>query len=163
MRPPPSRYRVIERGGRLIVVDNWAKDGGERPAVERTATPRRPVIPTRRAPAGMMPSAQQGLRQRVASIATLGAVDPEGRPFWITSRWYDAKGPRNFALGPAGVRRLGGGLLGVMALVTAVLISFFVIGFPMIVVLGALAATLGKNLNAVVTGWIDRFEQLPPD
>ncbi|CAN5533381.1 hypothetical protein BH10PSE14_BH10PSE14_12800 [soil metagenome] len=162
MRPPPSRYRVIERGGRLIVVDNWAKDG-ESPVVDPATTSRPAAAPTGRAPAGMMPAAEGGLLQRLVSIATVGAADPQGRPFWITSRWYDTKGPRNFALGPAGVRRLGGALLGVMALMVAVLISFFVIGLPMIVILGALAATIGKNLNTVVTRWIDRFEQLPPD
>lgn len=162
MRPPPSRYRVIERGGRLIVIDSWAKGGGT-PAVERTATSRRPVTQPRRAPRGMMPSAQDGPLQRLVRIATVGAVDPEGRPFWITARWYDARGPREFALGRAGVRRLGRGLLGMMALGLAALISLFAIGFPMIVILGVLVATLRNNFSAAATSWVDRFEQLPPD
>ncbi|MFA5963905.1 MAG: hypothetical protein WC804_07800 [Sphingomonas sp.] len=162
MRPPPSRYRVIERGGRLIVIDNWAK-GGETQLVERVATSRRPVSPPRHAPRGMMPPARDGLLPRLVRVATVGAVDPQGRPFWTTARWYDTKGPRSFALGRAGVQRLGHGLLGLMALALAALIGLFVIGFPMIVILGALVATLRNNFSTFVTNWVDRFEQLPPD
>ncbi|MEG3144467.1 hypothetical protein U1839_07345 [Sphingomonas sp. RT2P30] len=162
MRPPPSRYRVIERGGRLIVIDNWAKDGAS-PVSDAPTTSRPPLAPTGRAPAGTMPSAPDGLLQRLVTLATIGAVDPDGRPFWVTARWYDAKGPRAFALGPAGVRRLGGGLLGVLAVALAVLIGFFVVGVPMILILGALGATTGKTLTAAVTRWIDGFAQLPPD
>jgi hypothetical protein len=162
MRPPPSRYRVIERKGRLIVVDNWAPNGDSSLA-ESAATSRKPAAPIGRAPPGVMPSAEQGLLQHLVHLATLGAVDAEGRPFWVTARWFDARGPRTFALGPAGVRRLGGGLLGVVAFTLAALIGLTLVGAPLILILGALAATLRKNLNAAATGWIDRFEQLPPD
>ncbi len=162
MRPPPSRYRVIERGGRLIVIDNWAKRDAS-PVGDAPTTSRAPRAPTGRAPAGTMPSAPDGPLQRLVSLATIGAVDPEGRPFWVTARWYDAKGPRAFALGPAGVRRLGGALLGMLAFALAVLVGFFVVGVPMILILGALVATTGNTLATAVTRWIDGFAQLPPD
>lgn len=161
MRPPPSRYRVIERVGRLIVIDNWAK--ADASPVDDTPISRPPIATTGRAPTDAMPSSPDGPLQHLVSLATIGAIDAEGRPLWMTARWFDAKGPRVFALGPAGVRRLGAGLLAVLACALAILVGFFFVGVPMVLVLVALVVTTGKTLTAAMTRWIDGFAQLLPD
>lgn len=75
LEAPPPRRRVIERDGRLVVVDGGAP------------TPRFP-------PSSRLPSA----RRRKAQWFEQTSFD--GRGILTTRAWYDLKGPRRLALDP---------------------------------------------------------------
>jgi hypothetical protein len=105
----------------------------------------------------------RGVLHRLALVACLAAQDAEGRPLFTTSPWFDARGPRSFALGRSGVRLLGSTML---TLILAVIIVFilaanvdFVAWFVMLFVIATFAGR-GKPL---FTRWADRFASLPDD
>lgn len=89
MRPlPPTRYKVVERGRRLEVIDTW---NGNAPVH-----------------AGM-PEPDQSMRR--GSDAPVRAVrasklTERGQTILTTSNWYDAKGPRRIVLTEAGEAKL---------------------------------------------------------
>lgn len=127
---PPTRYRVVEQGRRLVVIDSWtggpvhpaAKEPAERP---RTMEAPRP-----------QPQSQPQPR------STPGTPEPRGRYAggegfsFVTARWYDGEGPRRIRLDQDGTTQLVAVLL--IGLVVA---GFFVtlIGWPILLVLGFLA------------------------
>ena len=158
--PPPSRYRIVEKDRRLTVIDTWAK-GGTLPAPP-SATPQRPAG---KQAAGVSSPNEIGkdVLHRLALAACLDARDPEGRPLFTTAPWFDARGPRSFALGRSGVRQLGATVLGLIlvAIVTLILAATgdFAAWFVMVFVI-ALFAGRGKPL---FTRWADRLASLPDD
>jgi hypothetical protein len=117
MEAPPSRYRVVERGGRLIVIDTAT---GEATGAGAAAAALRPDSAPVAAGWGLMAA----LADAAAGLAAKGR-DPQGRMViaweWTqngrTKRW-DA------ALDPAQQRRLGRALLMLVAPVPLVILSF---------------------------------------
>lgn len=82
---PPPRYRVVEKGRRLEVIDTW-KEGSSvvRPAASASQRPGpRPGMPAR--------------------LPGLGGSDPN---LLRTFAFYDAKGPRRIRLSEAGAQSL---------------------------------------------------------
>lgn len=199
-RPPPSRFSVVERGARLVVID---RDTGQTPpsAAERMAEhdrrmgndrivpaarpaaaepaptviaepapQRQPSRPpnermaaavaemTRKQPWSQKPkgAAQQPqparIRARPQPTATTGALKTI-----VTSKWWDAKGPRTIELGPQGQRELTGGF---MTLVFVALIAAIVALFVAPVLLFAAAFLLfrfgGNILGPIGAGLIDK-------
>ncbi|MDB5679055.1 hypothetical protein [Sphingomonas bacterium] len=184
MQPPPSRYRVVERGGRLVVLDSavggaplTARDllpdmasesrtddtppmvldepyMDEQPLAEPVAPVAPP--PSRYATAQSMIAEPPGALRSVAETVAGGARDGDGRLLLTTARWYDAKGPRTLALGMAAEQQLGGAVL---ALVAAAIVAVFlaVMGdvIGWMIVFGALF--LLSRAKPVATLWIDRL------
>lgn len=85
--PPPTRYKVVERGRRLEVIDTWA---GAAPAAPRLPEP--------------APMARRTADPVAAPRPP--ALDSRGRRIIATRGWYDAKGPRRIALGDQGEDKL---------------------------------------------------------
>ena len=162
-QPPPPRYTIVEQGRRLIVTDNWARDK-TRPAppilpprAGRDLTgPGRNIAANRIVRAGDEGGA---LLRRLALIACAGAEDADGRPIFSSASAFDAKGPRQFSLGPAGVQRLGGSVLAVLSLLGLVALLAALIGFEIFFVPVVLLIIVGKNIGTLATRWVDWIEK----
>ncbi|MBX3593695.1 hypothetical protein [Sphingomonas sp.] len=141
---PPSRYRVIEKDRRLIVIDTetgqQVTHGG----------PVAPAAPTRdRAPAG------DPLSRRTRTVD-----DRSGSGVIRTSRLYDDKGPRDIVVGPNGTGMLGSGAA--VAMIVGVVFVGIAIAFPAILLVPALLFVNPKARKAIrsaVTVWLDSIDQ----
>ena len=166
-QPPPPRYTIVEQGRRLIVTDNWARAKTRRappilpPRAGRDLTgPARNIAANRIVRAGDEGGA---LLRRLALMACIGAEDSGGRPIFSTVSAFDTKGPREFSLGPAGVRRLGGSVLAVLGLIALVVLLAALIGFEIFFLVFVLLIIVGKNIGALATRWIDWIERASVD
>ncbi|QCB56587.1 hypothetical protein E5675_20515 [Sphingopyxis sp. PAMC25046] len=151
-RPPPSRFSVVERGGRLVVID---RETGQIPptAAERMdahdrrmgVEPLRPAAqaagpeailelakaapaPQRAAINRKQPWGRQARGKGPARIPQRPQSQPQAsdRKTIVTAKWWDAKGPRTIELGPNGQSELTGRF---MALFFGVVIAAIVIAF----------------------------------
>jgi len=142
---PPSRYRIIERDRRLIVIDQW----GQQPP--RGAEPVNPLT------SGSKPS---GSRRPAANpLAGLRRTGFDGRAELVTQRWYDAKGPRTLKL-DSGTAALLGRARGIL-LGAIVLFVVLAIWMPWVLVIPALLVfqpKARKSMLAASTAYIDRLE-----
>ena len=119
LEAPPSRYRVEERGGRLVVIDRQMGTEtvtraepvavkphvltGERgSALRLRATPKALPRAASARPPGAPPTAD--FLVNLAMFFTHAA--PAGRVL-RTQRWFDASAPRQAVLDPSQTRRLG--------------------------------------------------------
>ena len=165
--PPPSRYRVVERDRRLVVVDSWAKNAppGEgkpapRPGVAGTPGAR---LPGTTRPGIASPRGATGLAGILVRIACFGSDDGDGHPILSTVAYYDDRGPRDITLAPAGERRLGRMLVTVIvALFVAVVLLSLVLPFLVVLFFAAIAVNAGMSSFAkpIVTRWLDGLESL---
>jgi len=122
---PPSRYRVVERGRRLEVIDTRAE--GAAPA--RTATSSPGPGP---APGPASADRRPGLPDKVRF---------DGTREWTTHGFYDAGGPRRVRLGPVAMQALG---YGVIAAVVAI-VALVVLAGPGVLAGLAVMAALGMQ------------------
>jgi hypothetical protein len=181
LEAPPSRYRVIERGGRLVVIDSQSGTTPLRardllPAVTDGAAPRYVDYPTDDdAPAptpaavleaprsaltpppnrSLAPEAPGALRSVAATVAG-DRRDDQGRLLLTTARWYDAKAPRTLALTKAGEQQLGGAMI---ALIVAAVVALFLVMFGSVVGWMIVFATVfaAGRAKPAVTAWLDRL------
>lgn len=86
---PPGRYKVVERGRRLVVIDT------------RTGQP------ATRAPAPVAPTAPRPPATPVEKTASRTIDDSSGAAILRTTRLYDLKGPREIVMTPEFSDRLG--------------------------------------------------------
>ena len=129
-RPPPPRWRVVEQGRRLVVIDM------------QTGTPAtRPAVPTGKF---SLPTAPE-------------RTDFSGRATLRTHPIYDDKAPRTLTLDPGAARLIDGVRVcliggGVMFAVAAILLPWLVI-VPI-----ALLTPQGRSaIRTRVTAWLDRY------
>lgn len=135
--PPPSRYRVVEKDRRLVVIDTLTGEVAARgrDAVKQT---------TAAAPLGP---------ERIAF---------DGRAVLVTRPFYDRKAPRRLVLDEGTTRRLelarSAGVA--LAVVTIVAIVFLPsIAFMLLVLAIALANGRTRDgARGAVTTWLDRFD-----
>jgi len=107
---PPGRYKVVERGRRLVVIDTQTG----RPAT-------REARPAHAAPPPASPAS-------VIERGTPAPVDDRsGNAVLTTSRLYDLKGPRRIVIGEAVSNRLSRAIGGwaIAAIVFTILSIFF--------------------------------------
>jgi len=99
---PPSRYKVVERGRRLVVIDTLTG----RPA-SNDATPRN--LPARPTAPGNLRADQQSptTNHPIQSTAPSRVDDASGAAIFTTSRFYDLKGPRRLVMNEAFSERFG--------------------------------------------------------
>ncbi|WP_322964996.1 hypothetical protein [Sphingomonas fuzhouensis] len=128
---PPTRFRVVERGRRLEVIDTQA---GKLPPARRTETPR-PA--NGKAPRFKLPE----------------KVRFDGGGSWTTDGFYDAKGPRTLTLDAGAMQRLR--YAGAAAL--ALVIVWAALGFAIPVVWGAPMLLLNPKVRETVRGQVTRF------
>ena len=130
MDVPPSRYKVVEEGRRLVVLDRW---NGNAPVAGHNPPPTlgadSPPATVEQARAALRPgSGPRPTRTRPPA----GAPDPTAFTL-ITRPWFDNKAPRSIRVdGP------GQGKLVVAAMVFAMLaiLAFVMIGWPTLFVAG---------------------------
>ncbi|MBQ1497805.1 MAG: hypothetical protein IIZ38_05790 [Sphingomonas sp.] len=144
MDMPPSRYRVVEQGRRLVVIDTLA---GE------------PVRPVPAAPE--MPGEK---RRRMEAPRPASPPPPRGRDAGgegfslVTARWFDNDAPRSIRIDRDGQAQLGMALL-----VLVVVAGFFltVIGWPAVIVLGILLFNpkARGGLRTAATAWLTALDR----
>jgi hypothetical protein len=108
---PPSRYKVVERGRRLIVIDT------------RTGQPA-----TREVKPAPPPShAATPVSVVVEKVTTSAVDDRSGNKVLVTSRLYDLKGPRRIVINEAAADRMNRGIGGIVVglIAFAILATFF--------------------------------------
>jgi hypothetical protein len=153
---PPSRYRVVERGRRLIVIDNHngapvtGLPRAQQARVDRLVKALRTPEPGRSAP----PPPQ---RTRPApQQRPIEAGDPT---ILTTQSWFDDKAPRRVRIGQENNSVLAIAVLIVLALIVFGIVLF---GWPALVVLVFLLAqkAVRAQFRRMVTHWLDGLEQL---
>lgn len=140
--PPPPRYKVVERGRRLEVIDTW---NGNAPVGHKPPVPA-PVLPASPAAAPLSaPSSPQ--------------IDARGRRRFTTSGWYDARGPRVLLLDADGERQLDNA----RAVLVAVAVAIVLLGllwWPLLIMLAIVAGQprARNNLRKGAAEWLDSID-----
>lgn len=145
-QPPPPRYKIVERDGRLITIDTWAKKGPPAPNVPPPLTPRTDFA-----------AAGGGFGEMlVASLLTVR--DEQGRRLLTTSPNWDRKGPRIIALSARGERRIGAVLVTLCILALLVIAAAIIdldLLLPLVVIAIVVAGALSSSRAAPVTRFLD--------
>lgn len=156
MDVPPSRYRVEERGRRLIVIDRTTGRqvsspsprplaGGEDASKRRRQNPAPP------------PSTAKGVQPW-----RLGLKKPQATPdSFVTRNWFDAKAPRAIKLNYRTRSQLDlVRMFGAIAIAVAVAGSFLFWPWFVILLAGLLAPQKARSrLRDASTRWIDGLDQ----
>ena len=139
MKPPPTRYRVVEKGRRLVVIDTLTGA-----PVREHRDPAPPASPMSRA---------QPVRQSPAGV-------DDGSVF-TTKSWYDDKAPRTVRLNYASRKQLENSRF-VIAIVVAVCVALsFLLWpfFPFLLVVLLVQPKLRQQARAAATRWVDGLDQ----
>lgn len=158
MDMPPSRYRVEERGRRLVVIDRAS--GRE---VSPTKSPTSldgvgvELRPKRR---GLRPGPPAG--RGGAQPWRFGLQRPRATPdSFVTRSWFDKKAPRTIKLNYTALSRLA-----MLRFGGAILIALLVAGsflfwpwFPFLIGMVLAPAKMREHLRGASTRWIDGFDQ----
>ena len=183
LEAPPSRYRVIERGGRLVVIDSVAggaplkardllpatvDDLDEPPRLAEDDKDVRPAqefllqaLATRKTSATASQSSfaePPTLLRNVAATVCSDARDADGRLQWTTARWFDAKGPRTVALSKKAEPQLGFATLALLIAAFCAVIFVVAFGFVAFIVL-FVAGSFARQAKPAVTAWIDKLDR----
>ncbi|NML08211.1 hypothetical protein [Sphingomonas sp. G-3-2-10] len=154
MDMPPTRYRVVEQGRRLVVIDNWTGQPAqhmmratEPPRFdERRRTTIEQASASLRAPP---PPPRPVTRQGVGTGAGLGGPD------WIlsTQSWFDDEGPRRIRIAPGGQGQLTI-LLGIA--VAVAIFAIFFLGWILLPLafFALLQSGTRKALRSGITVWL---------
>lgn len=136
---PPSRYKVVERDRRLVVIDTLTGKPASAPC---------PVPPATRYEHSVPPSAERP----VAEAEPRRIDDRSGAQILTTSRLYDLKAPRRIVMGDRFNEKFGKAIGGwLVGLFFAVAIAFLF--FPWLIVLPFILA-LQPRLRAAIRQWI---------
>lgn len=138
---PPPRFRVVERGRRLEVIDTATGEPVRAPAPARPeprSASRWPTLPE-----------QEGF---------------DGRALLVTHPWYDGKAPRRLLLDPGTIQGIGVAKAVVVGAVTLLIIVASLVPAALAVLLFPLALlrpTVREALRTAATGWLDGFDEAP--
>lgn len=162
-QPPPPRYRIVERGGRLVTIDTWAK-GAPAPPPEAIGPDRASANPPRPSRRGRSnaggPVGFDALGDVLMSIL-FQTRDEAGRRVLTTGPGLDRHGPRTIALSPSAERRLGR-VLAVAALIVLAGLVVVIVDPEVLLallLLGVLAAgLLGTAAPAAITRFLDTLD-----
>ncbi|RYY27831.1 MAG: hypothetical protein EOP62_05015 [Sphingomonadales bacterium] len=154
MDAPGTRYKVVERGRRLEVIDTWNGNA--------------PVNPMRRAPVEQAPrrdasAARDSMRRDVTPpiAATRAAkLDQRGRALLHTKPWYDAKGPRQIVVTQAGAEKLKGLRVVALVLFVIAIVAAFLF-WPLLFIAPFFVFNEGarNGLRAASTRFLDELNQ----
>ncbi|WP_231478269.1 hypothetical protein [Sphingomonas sp. UNC305MFCol5.2] len=151
MRPPPTRYKVVERGRRLEVIDTLTGEPVSRPSVPL------PLVGTRGGEGGLGP---RDLPAPPASGTRTGTAGIDSNSF-VTRRWYDDRAPRTIRLNYATRSRFTQLRYGAAIAIALLVVLSFLFWPIAIFLVFALAAgpKLRAQLRAASTSWIDGLDQ----
>jgi hypothetical protein len=166
MQPPPPRYRIVERDGRLIATDTWAEKRPTRPEAPMTSMPGTPKPVRPSTPASPLWVRDGGMISALGAVLVLslcaGTTDEAGNPTLTTANFYDIKGPRRIMLDPASAKRLGRVLLALLSALLAMLLLACITAWGFIalfVLVGMTAGSVNTTARPAITRWLDRLEQ----
>ncbi|WP_137862882.1 MULTISPECIES: hypothetical protein [unclassified Sphingomonas] len=146
MDMPPTRYRVVEQGRRLVVIDTLA-GGPVRPV------PGAPEMPGERRRRMEAPRPRDRVAPRLRKPEPRGPhANGDGLGF-TTARWFDDEGPRTIRIDQEGQGQIA--IVAAILLVVAI-VCIAIIGWPVMFVLGFLALnpkTRG-GLRTAATTWL---------
>jgi hypothetical protein len=149
MQPPPSRYKVVEQGRRLVVLDTWH---GNAPVAGKAAAPMEAERPrtVEQARAALRP-ARPANRPQPGGMETPALVV-------TTQGWFDDKAPRRIHIGSETQSKL---LIGLIVALPALVIVFMILGWPAMLVAAFLflQPRVRKGLRRTVTPLLDGMEQ----
>lgn len=157
MDAPRTRYRVVERGRRLEVIDTWNRNAAVNPARPDPVqhAPQRDAI----AAARSMRASLAGARPPVEAIRA-PKLDQRGRGLLHTKPWYDEKGPRQIVVAPQSEEKLKG--LRILVIVLLVMLAVMAFMFwPLLFIVPFLVLNDGarKNLRTAATKFLDEINQ----
>lgn len=170
--PPSSRYRVVEEGRRLVVIDRWASEGrpdsisGE--GWPPPAPPQSPPLPTSSSSSLWSGSSGSPGQPR----ANLDAAPPRPSDSGLrfnrniggdpgvelhTHAFFDAKGPRTIRLAPgsSGISKA----LQAVVIIFVVLTALSVMMSPIALLLVVAVVFQGRaKFRSAITLWLDTLE-----
>ncbi len=138
---PPSRYHIVERGRRLVVIDRWH---GDKP--DSTTSLARPAT-------------GNPVSTGTPRPGTLRRTGFDGRAEVVTHPLYDRKGPRTLRLDAgtaASLRRMRMGLLMAVAVLAILLFWMPWLIVPAVVVLASSRTRAGMRDRS--TALVDRLQ-----
>lgn len=138
---PPSRYKVVERGRRLVVIDTLT---GQPAAREPVSAPEPAPTP--------MDRPVDGADRPVTETAPRRIDDRSGAAVFTTSRLYDLKGPREIVIDDR-YNDLIGRAVGGVAVATIGLVLIATMTSPWVALLPFVALTQPK-VRAAIRQWI---------
>ena len=143
MQPPPPRYRVVEQGRRLVVIDT------------RTEFPIR--ITSVAAGVAHRSTWTDRVARTFSLILSAGAKTHEGHPIVTTKPFYDDHAPRELVLDPAAQRRIGAAVTALT--IVAGLTAIVVVPHPIVtvVLLPLFSGVVQGRLRRRVTDWLDQI------
>lgn len=152
MRPPPTRYKVVERGRRLEVIDTLTGKSASSSV----------SLPLAGVKGGGVGAAPRDLSAPPASgrRAQAGSAGLDSGAF-VTRRWYDDKAPRTIRMNYVNRARLTNLRYGIaVAVALLVVLAFLFWPFAMIlVVLVTMNPKIRTQIRTGITRWIDGFDQ----
>ncbi len=164
MDMPPSRYRVVERGRQLVVIDT--RPGCDARDVETAHIPPGDALSPTRAKSiepskALVSDDRTGMGLLAQAGGSMGDAlirrDASGNAEYLdTRRWFDDKGPRRVRLSAAGREQLNVAIL-VMLGGLGVGVAGAILVTPLIWVIGlTLFSTKTRaSIRAQITRWID--------
>lgn len=187
VKPPPSRYRVIERGRRLEVIDTQPHLRAEyyvpqpappvvavEPEPEPGAPWSEPPAPsvaarfdaalaelTEPAPPRPGPAQPPEFLRIVATTVCSDERDSDGRLVLTTARFYDSRGPRRIRLDREGERAVGGAMVGILAGIVFAIIFALSWGWFGLILL-VIAASAVRQVKTIATPALDRLALRSP-
>lgn len=144
-QPPPSRYKVVERGRRLEVIDTRT---GERASSHNAPLPL---------------SGGDGIfltRRRVPPSRPAGGTAGMDADTFVTKAFYDAKAPRTIRMNFVTRKRLDGVRFG-GAIVIAVMVALAFLFWPLAIAAVGLLFNpkVRRQLRAASTRFVDTLDQ----
>lgn len=149
MDAPGTRYKVVERGRRLEVIDTWNGNAPVKPGADRVQAPRR-----------TLESAARSLHAPPVEQVRAPKLDQRSRGLLHTRPWYDDKGPRQIVVTQQGEEKLRG--LRIVASVGLFILAVMAFLFwPLLFILPFFLWNDGtrKNLRAASTKFLDELNQ----
>ena len=149
MDMPPSRYKVVERGRRLVVIDTLS--GEPVSPVDASQRERIAALEHRQQSSAPVRTAQPPPSSLPITASAQGLL--------TTQRWFDDKAPRRVRL-----RQDNQGMASVVLLVLFVVpvVAFLIFGWPILLFLGVVLTQKAVRalLRGMVTRWLDGMDQV---
>jgi len=161
MDMPPSRYRVVERGRRLIVVDS--RTGA--PVTGLHAEDQARIDALRQRLEAPSPTPRRDLPPRPSTVAQSRPPAPPpspvpaalGDPTILTTQpWFDDKAPRRLRIVENNSTTLA---IALVMMFFAVIVLFMIFDWPGLIVAAVILLNLRKAFRAAMTKWLDALEE----
>ncbi|KRC79598.1 hypothetical protein [Sphingomonas sp. Root241] len=154
MRPPPTRYKVVERGRRLEVIDTLTGEPVSRSSAPLPLAGARGEVGPGPRDLSAPPSPASGRGAQAGSAGLDSGT-------FVTRRWYDDKAPRTIRMNYSNRARLTNLRYGIaVAVALLVVLAFLFWPFALVLVFVVIAnPKIRTQIRTGITRWIDGFDQ----